>query len=52
MTVTGVDMPWTHAEVEALRGFEEFRPLFMLYIHDDGPADWRWHAEPFDTVNQ
>ncbi|MFI5823716.1 hypothetical protein ACIA8I_32190 [Streptomyces rishiriensis] len=26
LAVTGTDMPWTHAEVEALPGFEEFRP--------------------------
>ncbi|MDO0938960.1 hypothetical protein QQY66_47310 [Streptomyces sp. DG2A-72] len=26
LTVTGADMPWTHAEVETLPGFEEFRP--------------------------
>ncbi|WP_212747212.1 hypothetical protein [Streptomyces montanus] len=91
LTVTGADMPWTHAEVETLSGFEEFRPLFaeheravddeeweqadacytqirseltmtfpdgspvaefMLHIHDDGTAGWRWHDEPFDTVNQ
>lgn len=90
LTVTGADMPWTHAEVETLPGFEEFRPLFseqeraaeeedweradvcytqirsaltltfpdggrvaefMLYIHDDGTAGWRWHDEPFDAVN-
>ncbi|MFD7019147.1 hypothetical protein [Streptomyces sp. NPDC059928] len=87
LTVTGGDMPWTHAEVETLHGFEEFRPLFseqeravdeeaweradacytqirsaltmtfpdgspvaefMLHIHDDGTASWRWHDEPFD----
>ncbi|MCN9243744.1 hypothetical protein NGF19_23660 [Streptomyces sp. RY43-2] len=90
LTVTGADMPWTHAEVEALHGFEEFRPLFaeqeravddedweqadacytqirsaltmtfpdgspvaefMLHIHDDGTAGWRWRDEPFDAVN-
>ncbi|MFD5497834.1 hypothetical protein ACFWH4_34315 [Streptomyces sp. NPDC127091] len=84
-------MPWTHAEVEELPGFEEFRPLFteqeravdeedreradvcytqirsaltmtfpdgspvaefMLHIHDDGTAGWRWHDESFDAVNQ
>ncbi|RNG36022.1 hypothetical protein [Streptomyces botrytidirepellens] len=91
LTVTSADMPWTHAEVETLPGFEEFRPLFaeqeraideedweradacytqirgaltmtfpdgspvaefMLHIHDDGTAGWRWHHEPFDAVNQ
>ncbi|WP_405891447.1 hypothetical protein OG427_39230 [Streptomyces sp. NBC_00133] len=89
LTVTGADMPWTHAKVETLPGFEEFRPLFseqeraadeedweradacyvqirsaltltfpdggpvaefMLHIHDDGTAGWRWHDEPFDAV--
>jgi hypothetical protein len=24
---------------------------FMLHIHDDDTAGWRWHDEPFDTVN-
>ncbi|MFF9074837.1 hypothetical protein ACF1BP_24995 [Streptomyces sp. NPDC014735] len=91
LTVTGADMPWTHAEVETLPGFEEFRPLFaeqeravdeedweqadacytrirhaltmtfpdgspvaefMLHIHDDGTAGWRWHDKPFDAVDQ
>jgi hypothetical protein len=29
------------------------RPVaeFMLHIHDDGTAGWRWHDEPFDAVN-
>ena len=22
-------------------------PEFMLHIHDDGTASWRWHYEPF-----
>ncbi|MDX2591324.1 hypothetical protein PV343_03240 [Streptomyces sp. WI03-4A] len=91
LTVTDVDMPWTHAEVETLPDFEEFRPVFaeqeravdaedweradacytrirgsltmtfpdgspvaefMLYIHDDGTAGWRWFDEPFDASNQ
>ncbi|MFG3014198.1 hypothetical protein ACGFZB_27990 [Streptomyces cinerochromogenes] len=91
LTVTGTDMPWTHADVETLSGFEEFRPLFaeqeraveeedweqadacyarirsaltmmfpdgspvpefMLHVHDDGTAGWRWHDEPFDAANQ
>jgi hypothetical protein len=91
LTVTGADMPWTDAEVEALHGFEEFRPLFteqeravdeedweradachaqirsaltmtfpdgspvaeyMLRMRVDGTAGWRWHAEPFNVVNQ
>ncbi|MBT2393368.1 hypothetical protein J7E87_29090 [Streptomyces sp. ISL-1] len=91
LTVTGADMPWIHADVEELPGFEDFRPVFaeqeravdkedweradacytkirgaltmtfpggspvaefMLYIHDDGTAGWRWHDEPFDGVNQ
>ncbi|MGX8903915.1 hypothetical protein ACR820_01310 [Streptomyces netropsis] len=90
LTVTGTDMPWTHAEVDTLSGFDEFRPLFreqelalaeedweradacythirsaltmtfpeggpvaefMLHIHDDGTAAWRWHDEPFDVVS-
>ncbi|HEV3173257.1 MAG TPA: hypothetical protein VGZ32_23115 [Actinocrinis sp.] len=24
---------------------------FMLHIHDDGTAGWRWHDEPFDTAD-
>ncbi|WP_405442150.1 hypothetical protein OG373_33205 [Streptomyces avidinii] len=90
LTVTGADMPWMHAEVETLPGFEEVRSLFseqeqardeedweradtcctrirsaltltfpdggpvaefMLHIHEDGTAGWRWHDEPFDTVD-
>ncbi|MFI9150443.1 hypothetical protein [Streptomyces sp. NPDC053367] len=90
LTVTDTDMPWTHAAVEALPGFEEFRPLFaeqeqavdeedweragacyhrirreltmtfpdgghvaefILHIHDDGTAGWRWHDEPFEAEN-
>lgn len=91
LTVTGADMPWTHAEVEALAGFDEFRPVFaeqeraveeedweradtcyarirgaltmtfpdgspvaefMLRIHDDGTAGWRWHDEVFEGVGE
>ncbi|MEU3654835.1 hypothetical protein AB0E67_18860 [Streptomyces sp. NPDC032161] len=25
---------------------------FMLHIHDDGTAGWRWHDKPFDAVDQ
>ncbi|MFI0225646.1 hypothetical protein [Streptomyces lydicus] len=91
LTVTDADMPWVHAEVEILPGFEEFRSAFaeqeraideedweradacytqirsaltltfpdgspvaefMLHIHDNGTASWRWHDEPFDAVDQ
>ncbi|NGN67667.1 hypothetical protein G5C51_27670 [Streptomyces sp. A7024] len=24
---------------------------FMLHIHDDGTAGWRWHDKPFDTMD-
>ena len=24
-------------------------PEFMLHIHDDGTASWRWHYEPFEA---
>ncbi|WP_202234793.1 hypothetical protein [Actinacidiphila reveromycinica] len=24
---------------------------FLLHIHDDGTAGWRWHDEPFDAAN-
>jgi hypothetical protein len=24
-------------------------PEFLLHIHDDGTAGWRWHDEPFDV---
>ena len=90
LTVTGADMPWVHAEVEVLPGFEEFRPVFaeqeqaideedweraeacytqirdaltltfpdgspvaefMLHIHEDGTAGWRWHDEPFQAFS-
>lgn len=88
LTVTGTDMPWVYATVEALSGFEQFRPIFaeqeqaldtddwdqvdtcyeqirssltisfpdgehvaefMVNIHDDGTASWRWHDEVFET---
>ncbi|SEL78746.1 hypothetical protein [Streptacidiphilus jiangxiensis] len=26
-------------------------PEFLLHIHDDGTAGWRWHDEPFDVPN-
>lgn len=25
---------------------------FLLHIHDDGTADWRWHDEPFDAIDR
>ncbi|MDB1086227.1 hypothetical protein PJ985_01385 [Streptomyces sp. ACA25] len=25
---------------------------FMLHIHQDGTAGWRWHDEPFDAESQ
>ncbi|OIJ85131.1 hypothetical protein BIV25_44860 [Streptomyces sp. MUSC 14] len=33
--------------------FPDGRPVaeFMLDIHDDGTAGWRWHDEPFEAVN-
>jgi len=88
MSVTGGDMPWVHATVETLPGFEEFHDIFaeqeraadaedweradacyerirsaltmtfpdgspvaefLLHIHGDGTAGWRWNDEPFDT---
>ncbi|WP_201776153.1 hypothetical protein [Streptacidiphilus melanogenes] len=87
LTVTDNDWPWLRATVEALPGFEGFRPLFaeheqaveeedweqadlsyfrirdaltmtfpdgspvaefLLHIHADDTAGWRWHDEPFD----
>ncbi|MFJ2730119.1 hypothetical protein [Streptomyces collinus] len=40
LTVTGADMPWTHAEVETLPGFEEFRPLFREQERAVEEEDW------------
>jgi hypothetical protein len=40
LTVTGTDVPWTHAEVEALPGFEEFRPLFTEQERAVDEEDW------------
>lgn len=90
LTVTGTDMPWVHASVEELPGFDAYRATFaeqqqaldaedwdhadacyerirstltmtfpdgtpvaefMLRIHGDGTADWRWHDEPFETAD-
>jgi hypothetical protein len=91
LTVTGADMPWVHADVVTLSGFEEFRSVFaeqeqatddedheradifysqirksltmtfpngqpvaefMLRIHGDGTAGWRWHDESFRTEDR
>jgi hypothetical protein len=27
-------------------------PEFLLHIHADGTAGWRWHDEPFDDADQ
>ncbi|MFE3907815.1 hypothetical protein ACFXPY_48390 [Streptomyces sp. NPDC059153] len=40
LTVTGTDMPWTHAEVETLPGFEEFRPVFTEQERAIDEEDW------------
>ncbi|MFI0965824.1 hypothetical protein ACH4S8_31185 [Streptomyces sp. NPDC021080] len=40
LTVTGADMPWTHAAFEALPGFEEFRPLFAEQERAVDEEDW------------
>ncbi|MEV5508181.1 hypothetical protein [Streptomyces orinoci] len=40
LTVTGADMPWTHAEIETLAGFEEFRALFIEHERAVDEEDW------------
>ncbi|MEU1470841.1 hypothetical protein ABZ434_21725 [Streptomyces sp. NPDC005761] len=40
LTVTGADMPWTHADVEALAGFEEFSPVFAEQEKAADEEDW------------
>ncbi|MFF2007830.1 hypothetical protein ACFVWY_02000 [Streptomyces sp. NPDC058195] len=40
LAVTGSDMPWTYADVEALPGFEEFRPLFAEQERAVDAEDW------------
>lgn len=40
LTVTGADMPWTYADVEALPGFEEFRPVFIEQEQAADEEDW------------
>ncbi|MFI5774415.1 hypothetical protein ACIA74_39190 [Streptomyces sp. NPDC051658] len=40
LTVTGTDMPWTHAEIETLPGFEEFRPVFTEQERAIDEEDW------------
>jgi hypothetical protein len=91
LIVTGTDMPWVHAHLEALPGFDEFRPVFteqeqaidaedraradacyeqirsaltmtfpdgrpvaefMVHIHANGTAGWRWHDEPFEVQSR
>ncbi|MFG2481127.1 hypothetical protein [Streptomyces fagopyri] len=38
--MTGADMPWTHAKVETLPGFEAFRPLFSEQERAVDEEDW------------
>ncbi|WP_167161496.1 hypothetical protein [Streptomyces sp. MBT27] len=40
LTVTGAGMPWTHAEVETLPGFEAFPPLFAEQERAGDEEDW------------
>ncbi|WP_405585378.1 hypothetical protein [Streptomyces sp. NBC_01190] len=40
LTVTSTDMSWTRADVEALPGFEEFRPLFADHERAFREEDW------------
>ncbi|MET8747901.1 hypothetical protein [Streptomyces sp. NPDC004728] len=40
LTVTGTDMPWTHAEAEMLPGFEEFRSVFAEQKRAIDEEDW------------
>ncbi|MEU2134576.1 hypothetical protein [Streptomyces sp. NPDC018352] len=40
LAVIGADMPWMHAEVETLPGFEEFRPLFSEHVRAVDEEDW------------
>jgi hypothetical protein len=40
LMVTGADMPWMHADVEILPGFEEFRPTFVEQEHAIDEEDW------------
>ncbi|WP_433891346.1 hypothetical protein [Streptomyces sp. CA-111067] len=47
LTVTGADMPWTHAGIESLPGFEEFRPLFSEQERAADEEDW----ELFDACS-
>ncbi|MFJ7496473.1 hypothetical protein ACIQZB_35985 [Streptomyces sp. NPDC097727] len=40
LTVTGADMPWTHAEVGTVPGFEEFCPVFTEQERAVDEEDW------------
>jgi hypothetical protein len=40
LIVTGSDMPWIHAEVETLPGFEEFRTVFNEQEQAIDEEDW------------
>lgn len=53
------DWEWADACYTRIRGaltktFPDGSPVaeFMLHIHDDGTAGWRWRDEPFDAMGQ
>nr|WSW67096.1 hypothetical protein OG461_13305 [Streptomyces sp. NBC_00995] len=50
LNVTGSDMPWTHAEIEELAGFEEFRAVFMEQEQAADEEDWERLEDCFERI--
>ncbi|MEU6849276.1 hypothetical protein ABZ901_04985 [Actinacidiphila alni] len=50
LTVTGTDMPWTYAAVEALPGFEDFRRLFAEHEAALDGGDWEKAGDCFARI--
>ncbi|WP_328896054.1 hypothetical protein [Streptomyces sp. NBC_00236] len=50
LNVTGADMPWMHADIEELPGFEEFRPVFMEQERAADDEDWERLEDCFERI--
>ncbi|MDP5314385.1 hypothetical protein [Streptomyces poriferorum] len=50
LNVTGADMPWMHADIEELPGFEEFRPVFTEQEQAADEEDWDRLADCFERI--
>lgn len=52
LTVTDTDMPWVFATIEALPGFEEFRPLFDETNRYSEAEDWEAADDGYFRINE